>query len=488
MGSAAHGAKSAMCILILALAIEALYLLPYGLMSSFRPLFIETFGLDHRQVGKLSSVYGVVSMCLYLPGGYVADHSRPKVLMVCALLTTAACCGYLLSRPSFTALILVWALLAAVGTLLFWSAFVSIIRQIGGMEHSGKAFGFEQTSRGVVSTLMTMVLAAWMRQVVPTQTAATAHEKQEALTMLLRSVAVLNVGMAFVIVIALPSGMAAQADESSDDNVAGQAQPEEEASSKVGIIAGIIRRPAVWLQALIVVAGYSGNQATDYFSGLAKYGYAMDVVRAAEISSLVKVMRAWSGLLAGAAADRWGKSRICCGLFLAYSCAYSWVALAPVDPDRPGMLMAQIAASSGSVYGIAGIYFALLDDANLPLELTGSAVGLISVIGFTPDIFMGQISGYWLDAYPGASGYQHFYMCIAGVGLVGFFLSLAYAFAVGSCGSKRCAPNLASATGPHTDSCAESNATASLEEDSSLYMSEYRACRARPSGVVVTRD
>mmetsp|Transcript_68903 Transcript_68903/g.211354 ORF Transcript_68903/g.211354 Transcript_68903/m.211354 type:complete len:481 (-) Transcript_68903:147-1589(-) len=477
MGRAAQGARGALCIFTLALAIEVLYMLPYGLTSSFRPLFIETFGLDNHHVGKLSSVYGAVSMCLYFPGGYVADRARPNLLMVCALLTTAACCCYLLSGPAFTELILVWALLAAVGTLLFWSAFVSVIRRIGGTEHSGKAFGFEQTSRGVVSALMTLALAAWMRRVVPAETAATAQEKKEALTMLLRGVAMLNVVVAFAIMLVLPSGTAAQAEERPEDGLSGQAQPEKEASKGVGTVLGILWRPAVWLQASIVVAAYSGNLATHYFSGLAKYGYGMDVVQAAEISSLVKGMRAFSGLLAGAAADRWGKSRICCGLFMAYCCAYAWVALAPVDPDHPGMLTAQIAASSGSVFGIAGVYFALLDDARLPLDLTGSAVGVISVVGFTPDIFMGQVSGYWLDAYPGASGYQYFYLFMAGVGLVGFLLNLAFAFAVGKCGGKGwvgkgSAPNPASESDLHTDSCAESITSASIGEDSAPSLSE----------------
>jgi len=453
MGVSGRGVRNALNIFVMALAIEVLYTVPYGLTSSFRPLFLETFGLDNHQVGTLSSAYGIVSMCLYIPGGYVADRFPPKLLMVSALLITAACSCYLLTGPSFSELVLVWAFLAVVGTILFWSSYVSLIRHIGGEDHSGIAFGFEQTSRGVSAAMMTVALAAVVREAMPAQTAASADVKHEALTMLLMRLAALNVGMAFVIMLALPSGMAARVDK----------HPAEEASTGVSTILDIIQRPAVWLHALIVVAAYSGNLATDQFSGFARYGYAMDVVQAAEVSSLVKAMRAWSGLLAGVAADRWGKSRVCCGLFLSYSCAYSWVALVPVDPNHPGMLMAQIAASSASVYGIAGVYFALLDDAKLPLELTGSAVGMISVIGFTPDIFMGEISGYWLDAYPGASGYQYFYLCMACVGLVGFLVNLAFALAVGTYGDPGSASDLASESDRPTGSSAESNTSASFE-------------------------
>mmetsp|Transcript_128118 Transcript_128118/g.319716 ORF Transcript_128118/g.319716 Transcript_128118/m.319716 type:complete len:482 (-) Transcript_128118:209-1654(-) len=467
MNACAEGITSALRIFILALAIEVLYMVPYGLTASFRPLLLETFNLSNRDVAQMSSAYGIVSMCFYLPGGYVADRFQPKLLMVVALLTTAACCFYLTTGPSVNELILVWALLAVAGTLLFWSSFVAAIRQIGGEEHSGKAFGFEQLSRGIVSSLMTLALAAWMRQVLPAQKAATAQEKTEAMTMLLRSLAMLEVVMAFTIMIVLPSGMTTRADTRS-----GQVLQDKQASTGLSTILGLLRRPAVWLHALIVVAAYSGNLATHYFSGLATYGYAMDVVRAAEISSLVKGMRAWSGLLAGAAADRWGRSRICCGLFLAYSSAYSWVALTPVNQNHPGMLMAQIAASAASVFAIAGVYFTLLDDARLPLELTGSAVGMISVIGFTPDIFMGQISGYWLDTYPGASGYQYFYLFMAGVGLAGFLVTLAFALAVGKCGGKGFAPSMVLGSDRDTASCADSSTSASAEEDSASSVSE----------------
>lgn len=366
-------------------------------------------------------------------------------------------------------MVIIWALLAVAGTLLFWSAFVAAIRQIGGEENSGKAFGFEQLSRGIISSLMTLALATWMRQVLPVQTADDAKEKAEAMAMLLRRLAMLEVAVAFTIIVAFPSQMAAHADEPNND---ASCPVCHETKKGISTIFLIIQRPAVWLHALIVVAAYSGNLATSYFSGLAASGYAMDVVRAAEISTLVTWMRAGAGFLAGTAADRFGRSKICCCFFLAYSAAYFWVALTPVDPNHPGILMAQIAASAASVFGIAGVYFTLLDDAKLPLELTGSAVGAISVVGFTPDIFMGQISAYWLDTYPGALGYQHFYFCMAGMGLAGFLVTVAFSILVGKCGETGSAPQQVSSSNAPSASCTDSSTTASATDASNSSASE----------------
>jgi hypothetical protein len=51
--------------------------------------------------------------------------------------------------------------------------------------------------------------------------------------------------------------------------------------------------------------------------------------------------------------------------------------------------------------------------------LTGTAVGLISLIGYTPDIFAGPAMGYLLDSSPGAEGHQHVFWMLAIFSFVG---------------------------------------------------------------------
>ena len=58
------------------------------------------------------------------------------------------------------------------------------------------------------------------------------------------------------------------------------------------------------------------------------------------------------------------------------------------------------------VYGLRSLYFALIQEARIPILYTGTAVGLISILGFTPDIFMGPWMGYLLDNNPGAEGHH----------------------------------------------------------------------------------
>ena len=72
-----------------------------------------------------------------------------------------------------------------------------------------------------------------------------------------------------------------------------------------------------------------------------------------------------------------------------------------------------------AVYALRGIYFALLEENNTPKYLTGAAVGLISLVGYTPDVFFGPISGRILDANPGLVGHQNYLMFLAAISAVG---------------------------------------------------------------------
>ena len=57
------------------------------------------------------------------------------------------------------------------------------------------------------------------------------------------------------------------------------------------------------------------------------------------------------------------------------------------------------------------------------MAVTGTAVGFISVIGYTPDIFTGLINGYFLDAYNPETGHEIVFAIMFGFALVGLIAS-----------------------------------------------------------------
>jgi len=91
-------------ILLLILAGEAVFILPFVLPRVFRPIVLDVFNLSNLQLGTCFSIYGLVATISYLLGGPLADRFQPKTLMSSALLLTALGGLVLTTNPSYLAL------------------------------------------------------------------------------------------------------------------------------------------------------------------------------------------------------------------------------------------------------------------------------------------------------------------------------------------------------------------------------------------------
>ncbi|MBT7501579.1 MAG: MFS transporter, partial [Gemmatimonadales bacterium] len=78
------------------------------------------------------------------------------------------------------------------------------------------------------------------------------------------------------------------------------------------------------------------------------------------------------------------------------------------------------------IYALRGVYFALLAEGAVPLAFTGSAIGVVSLVGFTPDVFMGPLMGVLLDNSPGVVGHQHVFAVVAAFGVIGLAATIAF--------------------------------------------------------------
>ena len=82
--------------------------------------------------------------------------------------------------------------------------------------------------------------------------------------------------------------------------------------------------------------------------------------------------------------------------------------------------------TENGIYALRANYFALFGEARVPLAFTGSAVGLVSIIGFTPDVFMGPLMGWLIDRSPGAAGHHHVFGLLALFSAAGLLATLLF--------------------------------------------------------------
>ena len=140
-------------LLLVILAGESVFILPFVLSRVFRPTVLEVFNLTNVELGLCFSLYGIIAMISYPFGGVLADKFQPRKLIAVALWMTALGGFVYASFPSLGTLKLLYAYWGFTTIFLFWAPMIKATRVWGGSNSQGKAFGFLDGGRGLVGAL-----------------------------------------------------------------------------------------------------------------------------------------------------------------------------------------------------------------------------------------------------------------------------------------------------------------------------------------------
>ena len=135
-------------------------------------------------------------------------------------------------------------------------------------------------------------------------------------------------------------------------------------------------------------------------------------------------IRPAAAIVAGFLGDRFGIAKVIAVLFASLVASYTMLSFLDASPTLLLLVYANLLISAFGVYALRGLYFALLEQTRVPDSLTGAAVGLISVVGYTPDIFFYPIAGRLLDAAPGIAGHQNSFLVLSGIATAGLAVTI----------------------------------------------------------------
>ena len=350
-------------------------------------------------------------MFSYFAGGPLADRFHAMHLLVAALLMTSLGGIVMATIPSIGILTLLYGFWGLTTIFLFWGALIKTTRELGA-DSQGQAFGLLDGGRGlfaaVVSSISVLVFAAMLPEVVET---ATMEERANALGNIIYLFCAAGLVSALLVWLFVPIG-------SEEKAAYGSMQMEG--------LKRVMKMKAVWCQALIVLCAYVAYKSTDDFSLYARDAFGYNDVEAAQIGTVSFWMRPIAAVCAGLLADRFSSRIMLITSFTVVLLGSLVIAGGMIAPGMLWFLLVTIAATSAGIYGLRGIYFAIFGEAAVPAHLTGTAVGVVSFVGFTPDIFMGPLMGYLIDASPGATGHQHVFAVVAFFALTGLVSTLLF--------------------------------------------------------------
>ena len=398
--------RRALTLVALVMAGESIFFLPFVLARIFRPTLLEVLGLTNFQLGAAFSLYGLVAMAAYFFGGPLADRFAPRLLLTVALITTAAGGLVLAGTPSLTALKWLFAYWGFTTIALFWSALIRATREWGGESLQGAAFGLLDGGRGLVTAVTGSIVVAIYAALLPSlvETASLA-QRTAALRQVILIMTGLTCAAAVLLWLVLP-----------------RRESEPRRTTTVFDFGGVkraLRLPAVWLQAFIVMCAYVGFKSTDDFSLYAKEVLQLNEVEAARLGLVSLWVRPLAAIGAGVLADRVSAGRM---TLLSFALIAAGSLVLATGANGPGLLtvfLLAVTTASLGVFALRGLYFAIMGEGGIPLAITGSVVGVVSVIGYTPDVFMGPLMGWLLDGTPGAGGHRQVFAVVTGFAVAG---------------------------------------------------------------------
>ncbi|MCS7471065.1 MFS transporter [Stieleria sp. ICT_E10.1] len=406
-------------MLALVTAGEAVFFLPFVLPRIFRPTLLDVFGISNLQLGMAFSIYGVVAMLAYFPGGPLADRFDARKLMVIALVATSVGGLVMATIPSPNVLKSLYGFWGLTTILLFWSPLIRATRQWGAdgllaRAMPGRAFGILDGGRGLIAAVIASLSVGLFAALIPADVqVATLAERSQAFGKVVLLFAAVTVFSAVLLWFALPQRVSSPS---------GRTQP---ARADAGIGA-VLRMPAVWLQAIIVVCAYVAYKGLDDVSLYAKEVLLFDEVQAAKIGTVSMWMRPPAAVLAGLIADRFGVSKSTLVCFAAIAVGTGSLAAGLLPPGAMLLFFATLVTTSAAVFALRGLYFALMEEGCVPMERTGTAVGIVSVIGYTPDVFMGPLMGWLLDRSPGEMGHRHLFAAVTSFAITGLIATVVF--------------------------------------------------------------
>jgi sugar phosphate permease len=391
-------------IAVLVLAGETVFGLPFATARFFRPTMLEVFGFSNTQLGDLFAVYGITAMLCYFPGGAVADRYSARTLLATSLIATGLGGLYMATIPGAMGMAVLYGFWGVTTIFLFWGALIRATREWGGGTEQGMAFGLLEGGRGAVAAVVASMLVGVLAFYMPNDAAqATAAERLAGFRMVILGYSAITIAvgvLAWMLV----------------------SPPEEPGARRAKILPNmrlVLGSPVIWAQAAIVVCAYCIYKAADYYSLYLVVVMGMDEVEGARVASWGAYIRLPAAVLAGLAADRFDATRSIGFIFGAAMLAYIVLSLVVPESTAASVIYLNLALSVIAAFALRGIYFALLQETRTPRHITGAAVGMVSVVGFTPEVFFAPIAGRILDATPGAGGFHGLFALLAAIAATG---------------------------------------------------------------------
>ncbi len=391
-------------LVVIIMAAGAVYPLLY-LRQNFEVSILESFGITLTELSQCYAMLGVIFVLTYVPSGWLADKVSPRLLVTFSLAGTGLLGLWFSTMPSFAALTIIFAGWGVATGLTFWSAHIKVVALLAKKDEQGRFFGFLDGGRGLFEAILATIAVALFAYALETQQETTAEALRQVIYLYVTVLLVLCPLVYLVL----------------DDHRPPSADAPEREGSFLQDLKLVLGRAEIWLCAACIICGYQLFWATYSFSAYLQQTFGLTAVAVGSITVAKLWMRPIGAAAAGFAGDFFDRELVLGGLLVLAS--FSLLGMAFLPSTAGSILMLAMVLLVGILtYAVRGIYWATLDSCQVPNRIKGLAIGVISLVGYSPDIYLPLINAALLEKYPGREGYVIYFV---GLSVMGFFGAVA---------------------------------------------------------------
>ncbi|MDR1308448.1 MAG: MFS transporter [Deltaproteobacteria bacterium] len=362
----------------------------------------------NEQAGYIMAIYGLTGSLSYVPGGWLADRYSIKKILMITLIASAVMDFIFAAYPSAHIFGLhigypIWFGQAMVSGFALWAAMLKGVRLCGTTKEQGKMYGIYGAVEGLFTA--TILFVAW----IFFSRALEANESQLAgqlsgLKLVVNSYGIFSLLTAAVVYFCY------------DDPI----RADDEEPFRLRELGAIVKKPAIWYVAVMVFCTYGLYTSYSYFAPWMSEvllipeddSVALSIFRTAIIALII-------GPLAGMLADKYKSSSkiIVIGHIIAIIFLFILITM-PLNNSQRILCLILMYALTILMYGTFLIMYSTFAELNISTRVTGTAVGFVSILGYSPDIVVNPVFGYFMDTY-GVGGYRYIFMSFTILALFG---------------------------------------------------------------------
>ncbi len=387
-------------LLLLAAGAGIIFQLPY-IRETFYVQIQKAMNLNNTQMGLLSSGYSSMALLSYFLGGIIADKFSARKLLTFSFLATGGLGLWFSMFPGYNVCRVIFVLMGISTIITYWSACIKATRMLGTSEEQGRLFGLQEGLRGVMNALLVFGMLAAYNHFADNVLGA-----QWAIRVCAIVVIVIGILNWFVI----------------EDT-----KREENSESVLSVAKGMfqaMKLPRVWIICAIVFSAYSIYGMLGYLNTYCVKVYGAPESVGTSLGAFRYLIQAVGGVIGGFLADKIGsRIKVIIGCSVLFVASFFGFLLLPPSAALLNAVIVNFIFGLFLIYVVRSMYFAIIDDAHLPVSATGRVSGFVSFLGYSPDIFMYTMLGSWMDSNPGKAGFNMMFVYALAMAVICFIFS-----------------------------------------------------------------